>query len=390
MPSGKRISVKKPKTTAQSSEHAAKNVTRNQMMVGGAVAGTLLAFGGIYKLSTDFSSAMSSVNKKATTESTPSKQVVNAIKSKNVLNAASKPIERRVKPNHISSVHSRNAIEISGQEKQKKQQEEVQTKLAQLEASKKQADESVSQMRIELKESKKQAATEKERAENLDALQKQKEQKIEQLTTELEAEKTKKESNILQQTTDKNTTQMGVYEAEIAQLKTELEKAKAEAAMATKESAELEETKKVAEAKAIKELEKAKEAANVKIAKLEKDLKTKTAELEAEKKPLKLEKKQAAENQTKLQESEYEMLKNLINSSRETIKNIYLHTGTENQQHLNNETSMLEIFTFINDSYLSLIEKLFRENGTLKNDLQISKKDNDVLERQLYEHTLDV
>jgi chromosome segregation ATPase len=406
MPSGKRISVKKPKTTAQSSEHAAKNVTRNQMMVGGAVAGTLLAFGGIYKLSTDFSSAASSVNKKATapsettvatTESTPSKQVVNtnAIKSKNVLNAASKPIERRVKPNHISSVHSRNAIEISGQEKQKKQQEEVQTKLAQLEASKKQADESVSQMRIELNESKKQAATEKERAEILDALQKQTEQKIEQLTTELEAEKTKKEPNILQQTTDKNTTQMGVYEAEIAHLKAELENLKAEAPMVAKKTAEEKEaTKKAVEEKEAAIVAKeaaivAKKSANEKIKKLELNLKKQVSEIEDLKEKIKRDeelnagadaavasdserKQKEIEDLHKIKKETDERLNTFLNTLLQKLRDVYAKKIKENVPAeiiaiCNNKTDIGERVECISQSYEILIKSLLEKISYWKN-----------------------
>jgi chromosome segregation ATPase len=292
-------------------------------------------------------------------------------------------------------VHSRNAIEISGQEKQKKQQEEVQTKLAQLEASKKQADESVSQMRIELNESKKQAATEKERAEILDALQKQTEQKIEQLTTELEAEKTKKEPNILQQTTDKNTTQMGVYEAEIAHLKAELENLKAEAPMVAKKTAEEKEaTKKAVEEKEAAIVAKeaaivAKKSANEKIKKLELNLKKQVSEIEDLKEKIKRDeelnagadaavasdserKQKEIEDLHKIKKETDERLNTFLNTLLQKLRDVYAKKIKENVPAeiiaiCNNKTDIGERVECISQSYEILIKSLLEKISYWKN-----------------------
>ena len=188
MPSGKHVSIKT--TPASLSQGVAKNVTRNQLMAGGVVVGTILAFGGIHKLSTNVSSATRDVNMKASTlsgtttvteESTLSNQGVDTIafKSAPALNATTIPIEKRLEQNYIKPAHTPFAIK---KKEKRRLQKEAQNKIAEL------TTENEAKIAELITENKKQQEAQKTTA-RLEASAKQEHELVQKLTEELEAAK---------------------------------------------------------------------------------------------------------------------------------------------------------------------------------------------------------
>jgi hypothetical protein len=228
MPSGKHVSIKT--TPASLSQGVAKNVTRNQLMAGGVVVGTILAFGGIHKLSTNVSSATRDVNMKASTlsgtttvteESTLSNQGVDTIafKSAPALNATTIPIEKRLEQNYIKPAHTPFAIK---KKEKRRLQKEAQNKIAEL------TTENEAKIAELITENKKQQEAQKTTA-RLEASAKQEHELVQKLTEELEAAKNttlELESQVEKLKTEKKGDEkITELESQLEKLKTELKTA---------------------------------------------------------------------------------------------------------------------------------------------------------------------